>query len=234
MQADYDKSGQKILQYRIEFVPVDLGPKGIKELHAHLSGYLFWGWGSFVKYGRITRLDVALDVPKAAIDSFYFLPLQGAYSRQWGVDGTLNGYSHGKRTGNQTVIYDRKEKRAFQGKSWEGKEGVRIERRLKTPQLSLKELDDLPNPFKGMNMVSMPEAPPSEQKKMLYVWNLLWRAADAQGLPAALALVPEEKRTLYRKHLKDYTEPWWEPLGIWQKWKPMLDELKIASPKAWE
>jgi hypothetical protein len=132
LQIKYDKTGQKILQYRIEFVPVDLGSKGMKELHLQLSGFLFWGWGSFVKHGRVTRLDVAVDVPKKAIDAFYFLPAQSATSFQWRFDGALNGYSHGKSTGNQTVIYDRGEKRAAQGKLSKGKEGSRIERRLET------------------------------------------------------------------------------------------------------
>jgi hypothetical protein len=68
----------------------------------------------------------------------------------------------------------------------------------------------------------------------LYVWQLFKRAADVEGLMGALALLPEEKRTLYRKHLDANKQPWWNPDAIWANWPKMLDELKIASPAAWK
>jgi hypothetical protein len=228
-------TAKQITQLRIEFVPVDLGKVGMDELHMTLSDLVPGGWSYFVEHGRVTRIDVAADFPEVLMDDFHFLPIQGATTRQWRVNGKLQTYTHGKPKGNHTAIYDRKDKRIAKQKSWENKQGMRIERRIKTlPIEKLTELPSLPNPFLGMNLVSMPEAPPSEQTKMLYVWKLFHRAADAQGLTAALALLPEEKRTLYRKHLNAHVQPWWNPKAIWANWPNMLDELKIASPTAWK
>ncbi len=228
-------TAMQITQLRIEFVPVDIGKAGMADLHASLSGLVPGGWAYFVEHGRVTRIDVTVDFPEVLMDDFHFLPVQGATTRQWRVNGKLQTYTHGKPKGNHTAIYDRKEKRIAKQKSWEDKQGMRIERRIKTPPIEkLTELPSLPNPFLGMNLVSMPEAPPSEQTKMQYVWKLFHRAADAQGLTAALALLPVEKRTLYRKHLEAHVQPWWNPEAIWANWPNMLDELKIASPTAWK
>ena len=215
-------------------MPVDLGPHGMMELHSRLNNLMEGGWGAFVKHGRITRLDVTVDLPLTKIDDFHFLPQKGATMTVWRVNGKLTGYAHGKKEGNQTVIYDRKAKRIAQGKAWKGKEGARIERRLRNTTLTLPDLPGMPNPFKGMSLVGMPEAPPSEQTKMVYVWHLFRRAADTHLLATTLALLPPEKKTLYRKHLKAHEKSWWDPKAIWAHWPAMLDELKIASATAWK
>jgi len=230
----YGYEDHKAGKMRLEFVPVDLGWKGLVELHGVLLTIIDGGWNHVVQHGRITRLDVAVDFPDVLIDDFQFLPLQGATTKEWRVDGKLTGYTHGKPKGNHTAIYDRKVKRIAQNKPWKGKEGMRVERRIKAPPIEkLTELAKLPNPFSAMCLTSMPKAPPAESKTMLYVWDLFKQAVQVQGLTAALALLPQERRTLYRKHLADHKQPWWNPDAIWQGWPIMLDELKIGSPTAW-
>ncbi|MCH8685868.1 hypothetical protein [Pedomonas mirosovicensis] len=219
-------------KFRIEFVPVDLGPEGLAELHAVLTTIMPDGWGYFVDHGHITRLDVAVDLPTVRMDEFHFLPKQGATVTAWKQDGALQTYQHGKPKGDHTSIYNRKAKRIAHGKPWKGKEGVRIERRLKGKHWPLKQLCNLPNPFASLNMIARHVGPPEGEHKP-YIWELFLRAAEHTGLPAALALLPAEKRTLYRKHLNGQALGWWDVEAIWANWPPMLDELKIASPKAW-
>ena len=228
-----DKPG-KALKMRIEFVPVDLGWQGLLELHATLSTAIPNGWHYFIANGHITRLDIAVDFPDVLIDDFHFLALQGATTKQWRVNGKLQGYTHGKPKGNHTAIYDRGAKRIALGQSAKGKEGMRVERRIKSLSIAkLADLIHLPNPFGDMKLVSMPEAPPSESKKFLFIWDLFRRAADAEGLMGALALLPKDRRTLYRKHLAANTHPWWNPDAIWANWPAMLKELEIGTAKTW-
>ena len=228
-----DKPG-KALKIRIEFVPVDLGWEGMAHLNAALVMVMPSGWNYVMKNGHITRLDVAVDFPDVLMDEFHFMPLQGATTKQWRMNGKLQTYTHGKPQGNHTAIYDRKEKRKAHKQPWIGKEGMRIERRIKAPPITmLKDLVHLPNPFTAMNMVSMPISPPPESQKFLFIWDLFRKAAEANGLTAALALLPEERRTLYRKHLAANIQPWWNPDAIWANWPAMLDELKIGSPGSW-
>ena len=221
--------GKIVTDLRIEFVPVDLGAQGMKELRMQLGGLLDGGWDYIVKHGKITRIDISVDFPDRAADDFCFLPVQATTSTEWRTDGKLTGYTYGKPGGNQTLIYDRGEKRKKQKKSWKGKEGVRVERRIRQPAANtLSKLPEFPNPFAGMSFVGMPGPPPEGQKSMHYVWDLFKCAVEVEGLSAALALLPEEKRTLYRAHLKAHANSWWDPAAIWQKWPTMLEKLKIT------
>jgi hypothetical protein len=217
---------------RIDFVPVDLGPDGMLELHSALIGFMDNGWAYFVEHGHISRLDVAVDFTEAKMDEFHFLPKQAATTKQWSQKGKLQTYQHGNPKGHHTSIYDRKAKRIAQKKSWVGKDGIRMERRMRWLHLPLKDLPTLANPFSDMAMVERNMQPPLSEPKE-YIWQLFLNAAEHMGLTAALALLPIEKRTAYRKHMKSHGLTWWDVDAIWEGWKPMLSDLKIAQANAW-
>jgi hypothetical protein len=228
----YAYEGKVATGLRIEFVPVDLGPDGLMELHSILTSLVPNGWAYFIKHGRITRIDVAVDLPTARMDEFHMLPKQGATVKVWKSDGKLQTFQHGGVKGNHTQIYNRKAKRIAQGKPWAGKEGVRVERRLKNQQMPLMDLPSLSNPFASLTLVARhPLKPPKEANE--YVWRLFLNAAEHMTLPAALDLLPVEKRTAYRAHLKTQAMKWWNVDAIWGHWPAMLHELGIASPSSW-
>lgn len=217
---------------RIEFIPADIGHQGMLELHSVLTSLIPNGWAYFIEHGRITRIDIALDIPTARMEEFHFLPTQGATTSVWRSNGKLQTFQHGQPKGNHTQIYNRKAKRIAQGKSWKGKEGIRIERRLKGQQLALQALPGLPNPFASMALIERyPSQPPTEKKE--YVWALFLNAAEYMGIPAALALLPEERRTAYRAHLKTEKLKWWDADAIWKNWSVTVDGLEISTLKSW-
>jgi hypothetical protein len=227
----YAYSGKEAIQLRLEFVPVDLGWEGMKWLHASL-GMIDGGWSYFIKHGRITRLDVTVDVPGVRMDEFHFLPQQALTTMQWNVQGHLQSLVFGKKQGNRTVIYSRDKKRLAKGQNWTGEPEVRIERRLTNlKNQKVSSLPRLANPFSPMQMTLNMPAPPSDGKA--WEWSMFEDSVKARGLNAALSLLPEERRTKYRKHLAAHPEPWWDPDLIWAQWPAMLDELKIASSDAW-
>jgi hypothetical protein len=83
----------------------------------------------------------------------------------------------------------------------------------------------LSNPFKAAKLLKMPGPPVSEKKP--YMWSLFTDSVSVRGLPAALALLPSEKRTAYRKHLKLFEHELWTPDEIWAKWPACLAEYKL-------
>jgi hypothetical protein len=227
----YAYSGKKAEQLRLEFVPVDLGWHGMAELHASL-GMVDGGWGYFIKHGRITRLDVTVDIPGVRMDDFLFLPQQALTTMQWNVDGHLQSLVFGKKSGNQTSIYSRNKKRLAKGQSWSGEPEVRIERRLANlKQQKVSSLPSLSNPFTAMQITLNLPGPPPDGKA--WEWSMFADSVKVRGLCAALALLPEERRTKYRKHLAAHPQPWWNPDAIWAQWPAMLDELKIATAETW-
>jgi hypothetical protein len=157
-------------------------------------------------------LDAArsLDIPGIRMDGFLLLPVQALSSMQFWTDGKLTSITHGKTGGDQTLIYNRTKKRLAKGQILPGPTQIRIERRLViSGGKTLEYLETMPNPFAKLQMVeSLPGPPPDESPER---WSMFEDGVKVRGLAAALALLPVERRTQYRKHLVAHPTPWWSP-----------------------
>jgi hypothetical protein len=184
------------------------------------------GWEYVVKHGRITRIDIAVDIPNTRPENYAILPQQGLTSQKWAVNGKLQTFVLGTKKGNQTILYNKKKQRLSQGKKWAGKATVRIERRLRNPShYKLSSLNKLPNPFLAAKLLKMPGPPASEKKP--WMWSLFTDSVSVRGLPAALKILPAERRAVYRKHLAQSEHELWTPDEIWAKWPDCLAKYKL-------
>jgi hypothetical protein len=174
-------------QCRLEFNPKKLGIDGLNDLDNILGEIFPDGWGYFFKHGRVTRLDVAVDLPGVRMDQFLFLAHQGETYQRFGTNGHLETFYVGTSKGNQTRIYSKKKEQLAKGKPF-GKSVVRVERTLRNLNLVVGELQKLKNP--------------------------------------AMALLPEQRRSKYRKYLKQNQKVWWQPQAIWEKWPEVSKSLK--------
>ena len=228
-QARYDPKNQKVESIRLEFVPVDLGPLGMAELHAVMMILMDGGWEYVAKHGRISRIDVSVDLPGVRMDGFQFLPKYPSITMRWTVNGVLQNVAYGKPKGNQTLIYNRKTKRLSKGQEWPEQSVVRVERRLVNVGIKLHQLPALTNPFADMQFTkNMPNAPLDVDERL---WTMFCDSVSVRGLKDALALLKKDRRTKFRKHLETHPVPWWQPHEIWKGWEPMLVSLKIATTK---
>jgi hypothetical protein len=217
---------KKAVTIRLEFNPRKVGADGFVELQSILMCLIDYGWGSVIEHGKITRIDIAVDLPSTRPAAFAVLPQQALVTKDWAVNGKLETFAMGKPKGNQTVVYNKKKQRLAQKQPWDGPSVTRVERRLRNPPISsLKELPNLPNPFHAMTLVEMPDAPENEKQK--WIWQLFKDAVTVRNLPAALALVPKERRTMYRAHLEKHQHELWDPDAIWKNWPAALNELKM-------
>lgn len=221
-----------ITHLRLDFNPADLGPEGLFELHSVLIALMDSGWWFVAKHAKVTRVDVAVDFPQVEIDQVHWLPQQSLTTIQWKQNGLLGSFQLGKSSGNCTMIYDRAAKRSAQGKAWQGKKGIRVEKRLRNPGIFLRDLSKLSWPLAGLHMVKMIPGPPACEPKS-YIWQYFLAKAEQAGMAAALALLPEAKRTKYRKHLKQQALPLLDEKLIWPRWANTLAELKISDAKYW-
>jgi hypothetical protein len=219
-------TGKKVVKLRLEFNPRKIGPHGLTELKSILIMLVPDGWEYVINHGNITRIDVAVDIPNARPSMFAVLPQQGLTTKAWAVDGKLETFALGKKKGNQTLLYNKKLQRLAQGKPWLGKSVTRLERRLRNPVIGLPGLHSLPNPFKGLLLTEVTADPPSGDKKP-WVWDLFKDSVLQRGLPSALALLPKERRTLYREHLKKHAHPLWDPLAIWANWPAAVKQSEL-------
>ncbi len=235
IQLAYDKKIKQVKKLRLEFVPVDLGKQGMQELADEISGLMHDGWDYLLQHGRVTRLDVTVDFPHLSTEDIHFLPQQMLAYTTWELNGKRQTITSGKKQGNQTLIYDRGAKRTAMGQSAEGKNGVRIERRLtkikEKPSLQVAQLTNFPNPFLVLSFVQdlsvLPQ--PMLPKSSEWIWTMFCDSVKQRSLQGALALLSEARRTQFRSHLKLHGSHWWQPELIWEEWKPMLKELLLSK-----
>ena len=231
LQIAYDKTEKLVTRLRLEFVPVDLGPEGMNELHIQLTAILPDGWAYMVQHASVTRIDIAVDLPGVTMDDFVVQPQQAMTVSTWKSKGALESVYIGKSKGNQTRIYSRSQKRLAKKQAWDGAPEVRVERKLiNLKEMKLLDLPAMTNPFSSIALIdNLPGPPPLLNEKKHWQWSLFRDSVQVRGLTAALALLPSALRTRFRKHLIAHAKSYWDPEAIWAGWKLMLKELKIAQ-----
>jgi hypothetical protein len=220
-------TNKKAVKVRLDFNPRKIGPHGPINLKSILAMVFPDGWEYVITHGNITRIDVAVDFPNTRPSIFAVLPQQGLTAKSWAVDGKLETFVLGKKKGNQTLLYNKKHQRLAQGRPWVGKSVTRLERRLRNPPIDgLSGLHSLPNPFKGLLLTEVTTDPPLGEKKP-WIWELFKDSVLQRGLPSALALLPKEKRTLYRAHMQKHAHPLWDPIAIWKNWPAVIKQSEL-------
>jgi hypothetical protein len=83
---------------RLEFNPAKLGIGGLKSLHDFLGTLIAGGWATFVKHGRVSRLDVAVDLVGVRMTKLKVVPPKAVVSQTWSSSkGKLETYQWGKQ-----------------------------------------------------------------------------------------------------------------------------------------
>ena len=226
-------TGQNIARrIRLEFNPSKLGFDGLKDLHGILATMMDGGWQLFVNHGRISRLDVAVDLVGARMTKLMIVPPKAVVSQTWSSSkGKILTYQWGKVKGSYTQIYNKTAELAARVYPFRP-QVTRFERRLRQPACKwLTKLAGLENPFAGFVLTTtMPEAPDDGPA---YVWPLFCDSVSVRGLHAALQLLPEHKRPVYKKQFANAAPDWWNPDAIWAQWPALVEQSKIGDPKAW-
>jgi hypothetical protein len=217
---------------RLTVHPRDMGLQGFSELHSVLTMFTDHGWGSFISAAKVTQIEVSIDLEGIPFNTVHVLPDQAKTMTIFKSGQQVETTYIGKSTSSQTVIYDRAAKRKKQGQDDKAGPCTRIERKKPSPNLHLRDLGKLKNPFTHVQFVDVPAVAPSDEPKD-YVWALFTDAVAQRGLDPALKLLPQVKRTAYRKYIAAHKRPWWKPEIIWQSWLSVLDDLKMTDASFW-
>jgi hypothetical protein len=134
----------KIADYRIEFNPAKMGPDGLEQIRLILDDITDIGFERFVSGGKVTRLDVALDLPKVSLEDVIIRSRgqrkHGVFCGQKGLESAYQG----SQKSNSTCYYSKK----HGPKDYR----LRLERRLK-PNCLGRDMARMPNPFAKVDMV---------------------------------------------------------------------------------
>ncbi|WP_299878408.1 hypothetical protein [uncultured Sulfitobacter sp.] len=218
---------------RLTLHPRDMGLQGFEELHSILGMFTDDGWGDFSSEAKVTQIEVSIDLEGISLNSVNILPGQAKTVSVYKSGQKFETVYLGKSKSNQTIIYDRGAKRKQKGQEFKAGICTRIERKKSNLNLKVYELAKLKNPFSHVEFVAIPPVPPPNEKKT-YIWELFVEAVAYRGLDPALKLLPQNKRSAYRKHIATHKHQWWLPDIIWFAWPGVLKELKLSDPSYWK
>lgn len=216
LQADpYDRDRSS---YRIEFNPSRVGPEGVADLDLILTSTLGVPAEIFISGGRITRTDLAVDLPGLTVDDVI---VRSRYQRKHGVFSDTKGrpvtaYLGGARS-NRTVTYDK-----ITGRDQPSV--LRLERRL-LPKCLGCDLPALPDPFSKLALVRteplMPILSPIAPV-------LFFDSARVRGIRRAMTQLSSSQRKAIDKALKDPNVSILSA-DIWKTWPEALQSSGLAS-----
>jgi hypothetical protein len=205
----------------------------MEDLHEVLSPIFPGGWGYIVKHGRVSSLDIAVDLPGVRMHHFHLLPNQVLTTKTYET-GKLKTITIGKPQGNQLKAYSKSyEIWAKINKKKKGLKGppvVRIEQRLGRMKINLKDLAKLGNPFIKFKVVAHPSEPPAKANKTWKkVWPIFTDSVAVHGLGPALKLLPANEMAIFRKHFAAHAQSWWNPEAVWAHWPEVLKQSKLLQ-----
>jgi hypothetical protein len=206
---------------RLEFNPKKVEHEGLEELAVFLS-MLFFGECDFVwKHGRVSSMDIAIDLHDVTVGQMRFLHKWGTTQQTCAMDGKIETIYLGKGKTQQTKIYD---KVAELGISFPVPI-TRIERRVKSGMM-LKNLGELKFPFAHLSMDhEIPVAPKGFEN---WQWEFYCDAVEKRGPVAASALLPKDLRKIVLNHLKQHHDPVWQPTEFWSHWPAPVKVMQTS------
>jgi hypothetical protein len=200
--------------------PAKLGADGISQMKAEIDTMLFMGWQYILLKGRITRVDVTLDVAGISLEAMSIcphMPVKSTVYERSGVTGTI--YLGSPKSPKQWRIYNKVAEQLEKDIQPKNSSIVRFERVIRTSML-LKNLMQLKNPFAELTVGTFPECPTNANWKH---WAMFLDSCHQRGSNQALAMLLDPKtRTKYRKALKASKFDWWHPELLFWMWKKDL------------
>lgn len=212
---------------RLEFNPSEIGTLGISYLNKlinNLSNKAF-DLIDMAGYGKVTRLDVAVDIIGCSFRDLLF-EFSGNGKSQWhfAEDGMPETIYFGKtkvKGPSSTSAYNKRQELKDHGsdQKYGGVAHGRVERRM-FPQRAFITLDNLKNPF--LEIAPFPIRIPAPKNVPDYVWRLFLETMRVRGRGYALSLMPEFMRHDLEDAINHAEKDFWRPSTLWQHWPEQL------------
>jgi hypothetical protein len=231
------ESKKKMAFFRFDFNPNTIGPSGVDAFRDLLEGILQpnFSYADIVKFGRMTRLDVACDILGVPIaDLLLSTGKLGKTVAYYGVDGVLETSYLGKKKGITPFrVYNKTQEQLDKGIDPEY--GLYPHLRCEAsviPQKPLYTLAAIANPFEELDIFRIAQATPPEAH---HNWVHFADSCRQRSISGALNVIPEAVRSGYEMALGQSKIGIWQPQRVWEKWGKVVAEsglLKTTEPLA--
>jgi hypothetical protein len=210
---------------RVEFNPSNIGPTGVAAFRKSVPLITAnqFDYTAFAKHGRVTRIDIAVDLVNIDIEDLLIsTPKPGVTNGYFGITGKAETkYLNVNKSGSKLYVYDKKAALKAVGKVSEFGEAklTRVERRTH-PNVPIVALPEMNNRLKAIDILDIEAATPPEE---LHHWKLFQDACRYRGLAGALALLPADIRAAYEAAISDASATLWRPDDLWKTWPEALN-----------
>lgn len=201
----------------VDIHPPGLTPYGSEFVHGYLLRCILNRSPAEISAAKVTRIDVALDLPAVTLGDFAW-DVRGKKVRRPYLSGLkLRSIGFGSPKHGSVSVYD---------KSGDGSEAplTRIEARMK-PGCSLAQVACLASPFARIDATDVHAAWKALGRHPIEASAMLSHA-QLRGLTAVPTLFPSTSPIPYAKAvakaLSTATPPWWNPIGVWQEFPGAL------------
>ena len=209
--------------FRCEFNPNSCYMPDVRGV---LDAVLRWGYTGLLNHGRVTRIDLAVDVG-VDIDSLLISkPMtrrSGIYANEM---GELETYYLGSRTSPLCfAVYDKRAEQESKGSDMPTSAGplTRIEARLR-PSTKWTLLPEEKNPFAKLLVTSYGAFGEPDAVTSLFLDSC--RLRGAQMALIELKKKDKDRWKKYSKMLKQHVSPWWDPDALWEQLPSLLASLE--------
>lgn len=219
---------------RFEFNPSKIGAKALakfKELFFELS-YTEFSWADVFKLGRVTRLDVAIDMINAPTSDLLIIShVPGKSHVYFGLGGNVEtsyvGLKKPVKASDQKVynkLQEEIDKKIEPG--YGGVFNTRVEITLNVANQKLSNLEGIKNLLKRVTVIH-PGEPPEDEDPLL--WTLYLDSCRLRGIDNATALIPKAIGKNFQAQLEKAGKQTWQPEKIWSRWAKALEETGLLS-----
>jgi hypothetical protein len=194
-------------------------PGGIEELIVLLDSCTDIGGSGFISQGRVTRVDVAVDLQgltcNDAIVSTQRKQKHGTYSDRQGFPETVY---LGTPRSHRVVAYTKPDKKT-------GSKGIRLECRLK-PKCLGEQIASLPNPLAKVSILPVTAL---NTLQLGFPPQLLADSIRVRGLKHALSVFPTQTRNAIKKALASSASLLPNPEELWAGWPDALMKVGLGK-----
>ena len=185
------------------------------------------GIDDIVDKGKVTRLDLSVDLTGIHIDSLLAAYPGMQVTRVFCKSGKMETlYLGGNEGARFVVLYDKVQEVKHQNAKWHVDKPLpfspttRIEIRLR-PDVTLVQLAAMENPFQKLIIASLASVPEYDE----LTWRLFVVVARTRGAQDALLMIKDKnQRKTFRDRVKTGIPSWWQVEKLWEKWPAVLHE----------
>lgn len=232
--GDYPSTVQVLVEYEpktsgLNFFRFDFNPAHVdmEWIEWFLLSVLPGGVDDIVDKGRVTRIDLSVDLTGIHVDSLLAAYPGMQVSRVFCKSGkTESLYLGGTEGAKFVVLYDKVQQVKHQNAKWHVdiplpvSPTTRIEIRLR-PDVGLVQLTAMENPFEKLIICPLTSVPPHDD----LTWKLFVALAQMRGAQDALLMITDKnERTKFRNRIKIGTPPWWRAGKLWNSWPTLMNE----------